>query len=488
MRYLHPQSVVRVLSVCILFFLQGCSKPDNPAPEPEDPNMASALTQKVTKFIYETMDDVYLWTAYMPSNIDRRYEKDPATYFQKLLYKPEDRWSVITDDYEGMTEGSGGVETTFGYDLAFGRFSNSDNYFGIVQFVYPNSPASQAGLKRGSIIVKMNGASITANNYMQLFYNASNTLILGRLADNTIYEDATLNIEAKKMQLSPIIEEKILDIDGHKIGYLHYSNFFSGSETLLDAVFGRFKAAGIQDLIVDVRYNGGGSVATAARLSSLIAPEKVLDGKTVLVTYQWNAFYQDYWSKNDPTQLRVLFEPKAKAVNNLNFGKVYILTGPGSASASEFVMTGLAPYMEVVKIGGTTHGKYTASFLMQAEEYVNGSWTPIKGAENWGIQPIAIRYANALGVTDFKDGFVPDYAVNDLLMEGVKALGDPKESLLAKAIELITGVVSTDAPHTRMGKFAPATQLISRPDYFHGSLLIDRPELPCRIPTSDKQF
>ena len=479
MKYLHTQNIMRILSLCALIVLLGCSKDNNPVkPDPSDPNQAPALTQKVTKFIYETMDEIYLWTAFMPSNIDRRYEKDPAAYFQKLLYKTEDRWSVITDDYEAMTEGSGGVETTFGYDLAFGRFNNSDNLFAVVRFVYPDSPAFQAGLTRGSIILLLNGASITEGNYLQLYYNASNILTLGRLEDNTIYEGSTLGIEAKKMQLSPIIVEKVFDIDGQKIGYLHYSNFFSGSETLLDAVFGRFKAAGIQHLIVDIRYNGGGSVATAARLSSLIAPESVLNGNTVLATYRWNAYYQDYWSKNNPSQLRILFETKTQAYNNLNLEKVYMLTGSGSASASEFVMTGLAPYMSVVKVGNTTHGKYTASILFQAEEYVGGSWKVISGAENWGIQPIVFRYANALGVTDFKEGFVPDYAVTDALMEGVKPLGDVEEPLLAKTIELITGHAAPALPATKMGGFAPVESLLSRPDYFKGSLRIDLPNLP----------
>ena len=486
MKHILAKNALHILSVFALMVLWGCSKPDDssPKPDPNDPNQASALIQKVNNFIFDTMDDYYLWTTHMPRNIDRRYEKDPAAYFEKLLYKPDDRWSIITDDYEGMTEGSAGVETTFGYDLAFGGFSNSDSYFAIVRYVYPDSPAAEAGLKRGSLIVKVNGASITEANYLQLFYNATNAFTMGRLESGTIYEDHILTIDAKKMQLSPIIVEEIFDIGGQKIGYLHYSNFFGGSETLLDAVFGRFKTAGIQHLILDVRYNGGGSVATAARLSSLIAPATVLDGKTVLASYQWNAFFQDYWSKNNPSQLGILFETKDKAYNNLNLNKIYILTGPGSASASEFVMTGLAPYMTVVKIGGTTHGKYTASSLFQAEEYVNGKWVVIKGAENWGIQPIIFRYANASGVTDFKDGFVPDYPVTDVLMEGVKALGDQSEPLLAKAIELIAGVPAPAMPATRMAGFTPADHLLSRPDYFHGSLLVERPELPRRIPSS----
>ena len=471
---MHISNTVRAFILFALVALLGCSK-DNP-PEPKvDPNMATLLTQKINTFIYLAMDSYYLWQAQMPTNIDLRYEKEPKVYFDKLLYKPEDRWSIITDDYDAVSAGREGVETTFGYDLAYGAFPDN-SYFAIVRFVFPDSPAAQAGLMRGSLITAVNGESITDENYQQLYYSARNELTLGRLEDNVIYDNGTITIEARNMSLSPIIEEKILEIDNQKIGYLHYSNFFSGSEPALDALFGRFKAAGVHHLVLDLRYNGGGALNTAVHLGSLIAPERVLNGNTILATCQWNAYYQDYWAKNNPDQLRVLFETKEKAVNNLNLDKVYILTGSGSASASELVMTGLAPYMDVVKIGNTTHGKYTASFLFQVEEYVSGAWSPIRGAENWGIQPIAFRYANALGVTDFKDGFVPDYAVQDALISGVKPLGDSEEPLLARAIELITG---RPAPavffNTRVDGFTPAGHLLSRPDYFQGSVAVERP-------------
>jgi len=161
----------------ILFLLAlaiGCSedplpnpKPD-PEPEPETPiEEAPLLTQKVNGFIKTAMTDIYLWYKYLP-DIDIKYEMNSKDYFDKLLYD-EDKWSFITDDVQALESSFEGVETTFGYSLAFGRFSNTGNIFALVEFVYPDTPAAEAGLKRGDIIVKMNGSDITdKENYQSL--------------------------------------------------------------------------------------------------------------------------------------------------------------------------------------------------------------------------------------------------------------------------------------------------------------------------------
>ncbi|MDR2585166.1 MAG: hypothetical protein LBC84_02955, partial [Prevotellaceae bacterium] len=140
----------------VLVVLASCNKDAIPDPKPDD-DQAPRLIQKVNNFIFDVMDEVYLWTALMPRNIDVKYERDPKEYFMKLLYKDEDRWSYITDDYDSFIEGGDGVETTFGYSLAWGRFTGTDYFFGVIRFVYPDTPAARAGLKRGDIIYKANG-------------------------------------------------------------------------------------------------------------------------------------------------------------------------------------------------------------------------------------------------------------------------------------------------------------------------------------------
>jgi C-terminal processing protease CtpA/Prc len=127
----------------------------------------------------------------------------------------------------------------------------------------------------------------------------------------------------------------------------------------------------------------------------------------------------------------------------MDFDKMYILTGPGTASASELTITGLNPYMDIRTIGESTYGKYTASVTFKPEDLLktlyNNNPSEYKDFKNWGIQPIVLRYANSLGVTDFKDGFAPDIPVEEDIFDGIP-LGDEQDPLLAAAIEDITGV------------------------------------------------
>jgi len=160
---------VSVAGFLFLTLLASCSKPqDGPGGPSRD--QAPRLVQKVNNFIYDFMDDVYLWTAEMPRNIDRKYEMDSKVYFDKLLYKPEDKWSYITDDYESLFQGIQGVETTFGYSIQPTAYLLPDkNIVFILQFVYADTPAAEAGLKRGDILYMVDGVRINEDNYQSLW-------------------------------------------------------------------------------------------------------------------------------------------------------------------------------------------------------------------------------------------------------------------------------------------------------------------------------
>ncbi len=409
----------------------SCKEEPTPDPGKEE---APALTKKINRFIKDVMEDVYLWYKEMP-DIDIRYEFDPMAYFDKLLYI-EDVWSFVTDDVKALESSFEGVEKSYGWSLAFGRFSDTQTIFALVEFVYPDSPADKAGAKRGDIIFEMNNADITENNYMDLLNSDNISYKYGQYTEAGISNVKTGNMTALELNLDPVQFTQVIEHGGKKIGYLFYAQFIDNFNSSLDTVFQHFLDEQVTDLVLDLRYNPGGTTIAAQYLCSSLAPADAVNSNKIIVTYQWNDRYDEYFRTNgvqNQLELRFLNSVPYK----MGYNKIHVLTGYGTASASELTITGLKPYMDIVTIGETTYGKYTASYTFKPEDFYESSST-YADFENWGVQPIIIRYANSQGVTDFKYGFDPDIEVEDDLFSPIP-LGNKTEALLKAAIEDITG-------------------------------------------------
>ncbi len=432
----HLKNLLLVLLMVPCLF--ACIKEDD---EPNKPTVCKTEypALKVNTFVKTAMTDIYLWSDKVDASIPFTKDTDPKEYFEQLRYKKKDKWSWITDDVVALQNSFAGKEKSFGYELAFGQFSGTENYFAIITYVYPNAPASDAGLKRGDLFVQLNGANITQKNYLDLIYGSSIEVTKGKLTESGIAPDTTVNLVSAELDLDPVLISKVIEQHGKKIGYLFYAQYIGTAKYLLsiDNALRKFQSAGVTDVVLDLRYNRGGALTAAKHLCSSLAPKNVVSNEDVLITFQWNKKYQEYFKDNNQQgNLEDHFDKNISL--NLNLSKLYVLTGANTASASELTITALKPYMsEVVTIGATTHGKYCASITVTPDMYYKDELY-YKSFKDWAIQPIVSKYANAKGVTDFEDGFEPTYQVKDNLLPALP-LGDVQEPLLKKAIEVITG-------------------------------------------------
>ena len=421
----------------LAFALACCEKADNQVPEPVPEIIEEQrLLMKANKFVYDYTTEAYLWRNSIPSNITYTSASNPVDLFEMMRNKELDIWSYVTDNSQEAMESFQGVSTTFGYSLAFGRFTNvPDIYFAVVEYVYPNSPAQAAGMKRGDIILTLDGANIKDSNYTQLYFGSTITLGLGTKNDSggIGLSGVQVTITSVKMYEDPVVQYNIIETGEKKIGYLFYAGFYSDSHSKLANVFSWFQSEQITDLILDLRYNLGGDANTPPYLASMIAPESVVKKKSVFLTQTWNDLYMAYF-RNIGEDMNTYFNPDIPV--NLNLSKVYVITTGSTASASEATISGLSPYMDVVKIGQPTYGKYCGAALITP---VDSNGKEDREISNWLLSLVIYKFVNIEGFTEFTDGIAPDYiASDDGLLYGIP-LGDPNDPMIAKAVEVITG-------------------------------------------------
>ena len=425
-----------ICGLCLLGFLTACDEEwIKPTPKPDPENK---VTVEVNRFIYDGLNEFYVWSSTINwTSIDYTKEKSSNEFFKRLIYK-DDRWTSLTDNAKAWTQAFAGVSTTYGFDLRFSYIGQTEELVAIVRYVYPGTPADRAGIRRGDLLLKLNGGPITVKNYADFYDKPTIVVNKGILKDKTLTaEPVGVAMTAVEMYQDPILKDTVINKDGHRVGYLCYADYTERSTAELIKVFTRFKTAGVTDVVLDLRYNGGGYVSTARSLCSILAPEAAMKKKERFLFKLWNENYMSYWKskgRNDE-----LYETFVDTLGiNMNLNRLYILTGKGTASASELTLTGLTPYMDVVQIGDTTHGKFCGGIvLMPKHLWWDKSASYYQEIKNWGMYVMIYKFSNKRN-DEFPRGFAPKYVVKEYLLE-LYPFGDERDPLLGKALELITG-------------------------------------------------
>lgn len=430
-----------VFTALLLFALTflSCEKDDLAVPD----------DLRINDFVWKGMNLYYLWQADVPNLADDRFGNqdalndflygysDPAVLFNSLrVNNTIDRFSVIYSDYsvlEGVLSGNtlnNGVD----YGLRYKTGSSTD-IFGWVRYIIPNSSASSQNIQRGDIFYAVNGTPLTASNYQSLLSATTYTLNLADYDNGNITPNGQ-SVTLTKTQLAenPIYATNVFTEGNKKIGYLMYNGFYTGYENQLNAAFGQLKSQNITHLVLDLRYNSGGSINTATRLASLVTGQFT---GSVFAKQQWNAKLDAHWLENNPASLFNYFTTTTNTgslLNSLNLNKVYILTTRSTASASELVINGLKSYIDVIQIGDTTTGKNVGSVtLYDSPNFAKSGANP---NHKYAMQPIVLKTVNADGFGDYQSGLTSTFQqLEDYGNLGV--IGDATEPLLATAINQI---------------------------------------------------
>ena len=440
----------------IAFSLQSCNDNDDVDTETHD----ALKDLEIKNFVWKGLNEVYLWQGDVPNLADNRFASQndldsflngyskPEDLFEDLLNKPEskypngdaiDRFSWIVDDYTVLEQELNGITKNSGIDFRLGRQEDGSNdLVGYIRYIIPNSDASKKDIKRGDLFTKVNGTPLTVSNYEKLLLDSdSYTLNLAVFNGNAFVSNGkSVSLTKTTLEENPILVNKVIASGSHKIGYLMYNGFYSEYDNALNQAFAQLKSGGATDLVLDLRYNGGGSVRSATLLASMITGQ--FKGQ-IFSKRQFNAKQMTGLNSEELESLNERFTDKTNSgagLNSLNLNTVYIITTDNTASASELVINGLRPYINVIQIGETTVGKNVGSFTVYDSETLTK--TNVNPTHKYAMQPLVFKITNADNFGDYTGGLPPTFQQSEKISTyGI--LGDTSEPLLNLVISKITG-------------------------------------------------
>jgi len=374
----------------------------------------------------------YLWNDLLPANINI------ADYAS-----PEALVVQVTQQF-GPQDGNGGPLDRFssvGSAVADAQFFGEGQYEGFgfsylsaddarLRFVYANSPAGNGGLERGQRILSLDGrsiAEINANEGISAVLNNATVEFEMQRVDSSIF---TVSITEGIVTIDPVPQWRIIDAgNGTNIGYIEFAQFISTANPVFETVFSAFSAAGVNDVIIDMRYNGGGLVSTADLLGDYLGGSIAQN-----LVFSRTEFNADKASSNSTEFFALLG-------NSISLSRLVVIASSGTASASELVTNGMIPHADVTIVGDNTFGKPVGQIGLTFCDKI--------------LRPTSFRTANADGNTDYFDGLPVDCpAIDDLSI----AVGDDLDPrMIAAMTYLDTGACPVAAALD--GRFKAETRL-----------------------------
>ncbi|WP_370980614.1 S41 family peptidase [Agaribacterium sp. ZY112] len=356
--------------------------------------------------------------------------------------KDKFHFTYPTDAWQQLSES--GVSSGYGMQLAVDNDRPSREIR--VAYVEPGSPAAIAGIGRGAYIVEVDGVNVTDNTTQGLAtlnagLSPSETgethFFAVRDLGSSLGRFVTLISE--NIESSPVLEVSTLDLGDKSVGYLVFNDHVAPAETALIDAISELRTEGVDELVLDLRYNGGGYLVLAAQLAYMVSGR----GSDDPIVFDLPIFNDKHPTINPVTGRRIaampfvpetvgLSEPAGRQLPTLALDRVVIITDGGTCSASEALINGLSGAgVDVVLVGGTTCGK-PYGFYPQ---------------DNCGTSYFSIQFkgVNALGFGDYSDGFAPaGTGAGTIEMAGCRAaddlehpLGDSNERLLSNALSYI---------------------------------------------------
>ena len=401
--------------------------------EDQDDNINPASVDDIKDFIYRGLDIFYLYKGDIPileediseeavTQFKNNYST-PENFFEALL-SPDDRFSVIYSDYRVLENNLDGITLNNGMEYGLVSISNTNDVFGYVRYVLPNTSAESEGVTRGMIFNRIDGTALSVDNFRELLAPNTYTIGLANFEAGTLTPlEETFTLTKQEYTENPVHIVNTIELENNqKVGYLMYNAFNRNFDNDLNNAFAQFQAENITDLVVDLRYNGGGSIETSNDLASMITGQ-----------FEGQIFTTQVYNQNFTNEER-LFNNEISTgagINSLNLNKVYVLTTQSTASASELLIASLRPYIEVIQVGTNTRGKYQGSVTLYDSPEFSRAGANIN--HRYAMQPLILKSVNANGFTDYDDGLIPTIqAEEDFANLG--ELGNPNETLFAAAL------------------------------------------------------